>query len=114
MNIRELRDKLNNLIRNGYGDYKEGTVPSTATMKYYHGSDILIKDYILPPILTNNLREKQRVRDLDKVWCTSNFKSAKSYSKGYIYIVEPKGEIWELHNGEIMADYLKILDMVYK
>jgi len=98
----------------GFQPCKEGAVPSTATMKYYHGSDILIKDYILPPILTNNLREKQRVRDLDKVWCTSNFKSAKSYSKGYIYIVEPKGEIWELHNGEIMADYLKILDMVYK
>ena len=73
-------------------------------MKYYHGSSVLLQkgDLLLPPAETGRLQEEGRKKNLDKVFFTRDFGSAKIYAgrskqrfggTRVVYEVEPIDEI---------------------
>lgn len=89
-------------------------------MILYHGtSDILpIKDFILPPVLTNSLREEFRTTILDYVFLTSSKVSAEKYAKKavekfggspIIYECETIEEVYKIHNNEFITRKAKII-----
>jgi hypothetical protein len=94
---------------------------------FYHGSsyNLEVGDVILPPSKTDNISEKGRKKNLDKVFFTKNYKSAKIYAgrsknsyggKKYIYIVKPFGDVSVISDKKgstvYMADFAKIIDKI--
>lgn len=89
-------------------------------MEFYHGtSDALhIGKLILPPVITENLREDWRTKYRDKVFFTTSLLSAEMYakkaSKKYggkpvVYRVRPLGQYFRTVNNEYIADRALVL-----
>lgn len=83
---------------------------------FYHGTSIALKvgDLITPPNVTNMLQEKGRKKNLDKVFFTADFKSAKIYAgraksvfggSSVVYEVEPIGEMTTLNEAKGTSVY---------
>lgn len=94
-------------------------------MIYYHGTstnlNLYIGDLLLPPIITQNLREDWRKKLTNKVFFTSSLMSAERYAKKasikfggepVVYIVKPIGDIWNPNISEYVADKAKIIAVV--
>lgn len=94
-------------------------------MAYYHGTstnlNLSIGGLLLPPIITQNLREDWRKKLTNKVFFTSSLMSAERYAKKasikfggepIIYIVKPIGDIWNPNTSEYVADKAKIIAIV--
>lgn len=87
---------------------------------FYHGtSDVFdIREVILPPLQTDNLREDWRKKNLDKVYFTSSQLSAYMYAKKackkyggnpIVYIVKPIGQWFHRADTEYIADKALVL-----
>lgn len=92
-------------------------------MHYYHGTStsLNIKDKILPPIETGNLREEWRGKHTNKVFFTPSLMSARKFAKkatikyggeSIVYEVEPIGDIWHVNTNEYVADSAEIISIV--
>ena len=90
---------------------------------FYHGtSDVLpIKNIILPPLHTNNLREDWRKKLTDKVFFTDSLMSAQKYAKKaaekyggnpIVYEVRPIGDVWNPNTNEYVSDRARIIRVV--
>ena len=88
---------------------------------FYHGtsSKIKINKFLLPPSVTNNLREN-RIKNIDVVFLTKSIVSAEKYAKKaclkykgkpIVYRVLPIGYYYEIHNAEIICNKAKILNI---
>ena len=82
---------------------------------FYHGTtDVLkIKNVILPPINTNNLREDWRKKYHHMVFFTTSSLSARKYAKKacekyggnpVVYEVKPIGQYFNTINGEYISE----------
>jgi hypothetical protein len=71
---------------------------------YYHGTvvDLQPGEYLLPPNDTNNISEKGRKKNLDRVFFTKDLGSAKIYAgrakhslggQPKVYLIEPEGQL---------------------
>lgn len=72
---------------------------------FYHGTSVNLKvgDFILPPQVTQVMQERGRKKNLDKVFFTSDYKSAIVYAgragnsiggnNRYVYSVIPVGDL---------------------
>lgn len=83
--------------------------PNTVKESYFHGTTVDLKpgDYLLPPNETNNVSEKGRKKNLDKIFYTASPKSAMIYAgrakhslggEPKVYLIEPEGQIETLNN----------------
>lgn len=94
-------------------------------MTFYHGTStnigLHIGDLILPPIMTQNLREDWRKKLINKVFFTTSLMSAERYAKkaserfggeSIVYIVKPIGDVWNPNTNEYVADKAKIVAIV--
>ena len=90
---------------------------------FYHGtSDVFdIREVILPPLQTDNLREDWRKKNLDKVYFTSSQLSAYMYAKKackkyggnpIVYIVKPIGQWFHRADTEYIADKALVIGQV--
>lgn len=86
-------------------------------MKYYHGSSISNLSYILPPIVTNTLREDFRKSNTDVVFITVSKRSAEAYARKcvtrfgdtpVVYEVKPVNLIAG-HDGEYVCEKAIVL-----
>lgn len=90
---------------------------------FYHGtSDALdIGKVILPPVITNNLREDWRKSNLNKVYFTDSQLSAQKFAwkacqkyggEPIVYIVRPIGQYFHRVNNEYIADKMRVVGQV--
>lgn len=90
------------------------------TKTYYHGTstNVNVKDKLLPPIATDNLRETFRKKLQDKVFVTDSKVSAEKYAKkavvhfggnAVIYTVKPDYYSFIKNGTEYLTDYAIIL-----
>ena len=91
-------------------------------MIFYHGTttnfNLKQGDFLLPAIITGNLREEWRKKYKDKVFFTNSLLSAQKFAKKaaskyggepIIYIVKPSIPYYHINTNEFIADRAKII-----
>lgn len=92
---------------------------------FYHGTstNVNVKDKLLPPIATDNLRETFRKKCRDKVFVTDSKVSAEKYAKkavtrfggkAVVYTVKPDYYSLIKNGTEYLTDYAVILNKEIK